>query len=304
MIDGKAVTRRMLQLAIVFGVVAIAMAPARAESLSEFLSKKIEQARRAETDRRFDVALSAYRDAIEQGVGAAEFTRTALKKRAALYEQLNMYDKAEGDLTRAFDVVPFEPKDFIDRGYFYMRRARYREALDDFMQGAQREPRNALYVYGAARALAASRDFESAVKFYGEAIKLAPDNGKIFLGRAEAFVNMTRLHEARADYDRAFSLGLKDRADRLYGFSGRGYVILLMQDYDGAVRNLDQALSIDPDAANALLWRAHANERRGQLPAALRDYERAAAVLRDSVPAREGVTRLRVQLAQPNAVTR
>lgn len=308
MTNGKAVVRRRAAPGHIIIVALLALltanAPGRAETLAEFLSKKIEQARRAESHRMYDVALSAYREAIEQGEGAADVTRSALKKRAALYEQLQMFDKAEEDLTRIVDFTPFEPKDLIDRGYFYMRQARYRDALDDFMKGAQYEPRNALYPFGVARALAASREFESAIKFYDEAVKLAPDNAKLFLGRAEAFVNVRKLREALGDYDRAIALGLRNKADRLFGFSGRGYVALLMQDYDGAVRSLDQAISVDPDAANALLWRAHANERRGQVAAALRDYERAAVVQRDSAPARDGVIRLRAQLAPTVSVTR
>jgi tetratricopeptide (TPR) repeat protein len=305
MCRGKADLRRILQtFSLTIAIMMIAIAPARADSLSDFLKRKIEQARMAESERMYDVALSAYREAIERSVGTSEGTRSVLKKRAALYEQLHLFDKAEEDLTRAFSLEPAEAKDFIDRGYFYMRRARYRDAFNDFMEGARRDAQDPLYIYGAARALAASREYDNAVKFYGEAIKLDSSNGKFFLGRAEALVNLGRLKEALTDYDRAFNLGLKDKVDRLYAFSGRGYVSLLLQDYDGAVRNFDQALGIDPDAPNALLWRAHANERRGQLPAALHDYERAAALLSDSVPARDGVTRLRAQLSQPGAVTR
>src|SRR5262249_3690598 len=108
------------------GIVAAAMtlttaASARAGSLSDILNQRISEAQKLENDKMFETALTTYADALQLSAGTPNGKRMVLRKRAALYEQLNMPEQAEADLTAAFGVEPFDPKAFADRGYFYMR---------------------------------------------------------------------------------------------------------------------------------------------------------------------------------------
>ena len=103
-----------------------------------------------------------------------------------------------------------------------------------------------------------------------EAIKNGPRVGKHYLARAEAYVRLKRWPEALADYDRAEQLGLASRVDNYFVHAGRGYVVLVSHDYPFAIARLDEALAIDHDAVNVLMWRGYAYERRGQFEAALR----------------------------------
>lgn len=276
-------------------VTAATVAPAAraGSSLSEFLSQKIAEAHRAESHRQFELALSLYQQAIEAEHGSGEDLRVLLKKRAAVYEQINMIDKAEADLTAAFKVKPFDPQVYLDRGYFYLRRTRYDEALSDFIAGTQFDPSQAQFFHGAARTLVAAKDFVSAVNFYGEAIRREPRNARYYLGRAEAQVNLNLFRKALTDYDQALALGLTRKGDVLFAYTGRGYANLALADYAAAVRDLDQASAIDPEAPNVLLWRAYAFERQGERDLALRDYEHAALAMPDNLAARAGVQRLR-----------
>ena len=280
-----------IALTVVAGGAAL---PARAgSSLSEYLSKKIEEAHTATSQRQFELALNLYKQAMETAGGSGDNMRVLLNKRAEVYEQINMIDKAEADLTAAFKVEPFDPKVYTDRGYFYLRRTRYAEALGDFIAGTRYDPTRAQFYYGAARVLAASKDYGAAIKFYSEAMLRDPNDAVNYLGRAEAKVNLNMLREAQADYDQALKLGLSRKGDRLFAFAGRGYVSLALANYDDAIGDFDRALAIDSDAANALLWRAYAYERQGLRDQALRDYERAVAVTPENLAARNGVQRLR-----------
>ncbi len=60
----------------------------------------------------------------------------------------------------------------------------------------------------------------------------------------------------------------------------------------------DEALGIDPDAVNVLMWRGYAHERRGQYEAALRDYARAAKFQPDDVSVRESNERMRTAVRE------
>jgi tetratricopeptide (TPR) repeat protein len=273
------------------------VAPLRAASLSDMLNQRIVEAQRAEAEKAFEQALTTYTEALQISENTPAAKRMVLRKRAALYEQLNMSVQAEQDLTAAFGIEPFDPKAFADRGYFYMRQGRYSEALDDFIAGSRAQPKDASFMYGAGRVLVAARDDMNAVKFYDEAIKIAPRDAKLYLARAEAFLRQQKYNDAQVDYDRAFVLGMSDRTDRFYGFVGRGYVNAMKADFGLAVQAFNQALDIFPDSSNVLLWRGYAFERKGERDRALRDYERAAASMPDDPQARSGAARMRSQVA-------
>jgi tetratricopeptide (TPR) repeat protein len=67
----------------------------------------------------------------------------------------------------------------------------------------------------------------------------------------------------------------------------------LLEDFDGAVRDLDYALEEEPNNLNALLYRGYAYERSGASDLALRDYERAFAASPDNLWVRTSLQRVR-----------
>ena len=147
-------------------------------NLSDVLQQKIIEAQKAEAERLFELALGNYGEAMGLSRDTPAGVRLILKKRAALFEQIDMMDRAEADLSSAINTQPFDPKTLADRGYFYIRRNRISDALDDFIKGNRAAPTDPMFPYGAARALVAKGDFGNATKFYSEAIKLSPRNGK------------------------------------------------------------------------------------------------------------------------------
>jgi tetratricopeptide (TPR) repeat protein len=287
------VLRKLLTFIGTAGLVSSVAGPAFAASLSEQLVEKISQARRAEFHRDYDGALAVYQSAMNMDQSTPQAMRTVLKYRADLFETLKLFDNAESDLSQVARIVPKDASAYGDRGFFYMRRGRFRDALDDFVTGSKLDPQNPLYMYSAARSLVAMEDYAGAVAFYTEAIKTGPREAKHYLARAEAYVRLQRWPEALADYDRAEDLGLPSRADKYFLNAGRGYVATVMRNYPLAIRYLGDALAIDPDAVNVLMWRGYAYERTGDYRAALRDYERAAKFEPDNISVRDSNARMR-----------
>ncbi|MGZ3411217.1 MAG: tetratricopeptide repeat protein [Xanthobacteraceae bacterium] len=288
--------RRRIVTALVMSVAAamIANAPtSAAASLSDQLSQKIAEARAAEKNRDFDTALAVYQAAMNMDRGTPAAMRLLLKNRSALFEQIFLFENAEADLTEAFAVSPGDATAYAERGYFYMRRGRYRDALGDFVTGSRLDPQNPLYMYAAARSLVAIDDYAGAVSFYTEAIKAGPGDGKLYLARAEAHIRLQHWSEALADYDRAKDFGVRTAAENYFLFAGRGFVALKFADYQTALVNLDRALAIDPDAINVLMWRGYAHERRGNVVGALRDYEQAARLQPNDTVVRDSARRMR-----------
>jgi Flp pilus assembly protein TadD len=208
----------------------------------------------------------------------AEKLRQLLKERAAIYEMIEDVDHAEADFNALTELKPQNPIVYSDRGYFYMRQNRFPDAARDFMTGSRLAPSQAVFSYGAGRAFARMGDYGEAVVHYGEAIRLAPTDSIPRISRAEALLQLARYAEARNDYDLALTLGPQQQSDRLFAYFGRGYASIFTGDFDGAVRDMDAALAVEPNMVRAIVWRGYARERLGQREAALADYEAALRV--------------------------
>lgn len=286
----------VLRNALVLAAAAVTLmrpVSSHAEALSEMLNARILEAQRAEAERLFEVALTSYAQALQISGDTPQAQRMLLNKRAALYEQIKMYEKAEADLTAAFKVQPFDPKVYADRGYFYLRRGRLKEALDDFVAGSRADPKDPMYLYGGGRVLVAAKDDTNAIKFYNEAMQIAPREVKLIVARAEAYLRLHQYQEAATDYDQAIAFGLKEREQRYFGFTGRGYASLMLSDFGSAARYFSRALEVSPDSSNVLLLRGYAYERQGARDLALRDYERASKGVSDTTQVANGMERLR-----------
>src|SRR5690348_9175411 len=124
-------------------VLLAAPAPVAAQ-LSERLVRTIAQAQNSDLHRRFGrMLIDEGRELeIDPAAGPDEARKTLLR-RAALYEKFRDFVRAEIDLTSAAQIDPPSAELQAARGYFYMRRSRFSEALGDFLVGVEIAPGNA-----------------------------------------------------------------------------------------------------------------------------------------------------------------
>jgi len=258
-------------------IVLVSLVPARAEDdvLSDRLTDQIWEMNKLDLVRKLDSEFERRTRELSQSptIERANKLRELLKSRAATYESLEDFERAEGDYNALVEVKPINPNVFTDRGYFYMRQGRYSEAVRDFTTGSRMAPAQSSFNYGAGRALSRMGDYRTAIDHYNEAIRLAPRDGVPLLSRAEAYVQLGKYPEAVADYDRAIALGIRREGDRFFVYFGRGYADICLGDYEAAIRDMDTALSVRPGMVNAVVWRGYAREKLGQRERALADYE-------------------------------
>jgi tetratricopeptide (TPR) repeat protein len=270
-------------------------------SLSDALSRSISGAKRNDAKRTRDEATRVYEEVLGGDLDAPPAKRRiALKSRAAVYEQVKQYDRADADFGAALALEPSDPSDYLDRGYFRLRLGRYADAIADFTAGSRIEPRNARYRYAVGRVYAAMRNYPGAIEQYDQAIRLSPRDALTFVSRAEASVYLKNYADALADYDRAIRLGLKRPNERLFAYLGHGYAALVTDDFETAVADFDVALEVEPTEVNAWMWRGYANERLGRVDLAIADYEHAGMVDPDNSAARAGLRRLRSKEGAPS----
>jgi tetratricopeptide (TPR) repeat protein len=271
-------------LALLVVVFPQVLGPARAQDvlpgedgLSERLTDQILEMNKLDLARKLDAELDRrtrefYR---EPTVERANKLREMLKSRAATYESLEDFERAEVDYNALVDIKPISPTVYSDRGYFYMRQGRYGEAARDFVTGSRMAPAQSAFSYGVGRALSRLGNYSTAIDHYSEALRLAPRDSAPLLSRAEAYVQVGRYAEALADYNHALALGVRREGDRFFVYFGRGYANICVGDYEAAVRDMNVALSARPGMVNAVVWRGFAREKLGQREQALADYESA-----------------------------
>jgi tetratricopeptide (TPR) repeat protein len=211
---------------------------------------------------------------------------------AAIARQQNTVKAAKYGVSA--DVTPQTAGTFLDRGIMFASRGEFEMAIADFDEAIRINPNMSAAYALRARALYASvsriigigenfsgvvsfttggqttseqrRIYERAVADFTQAIRLDPNNAKIYNERGGVYDNM-------GDFDRAFTdFTQAIRLDPNYAiaYSNRALVYVHMGDLDRAIADYNQAIRLDSNHHAAYDGRAEAYYF-------MRDYDRAIA---------------------------
>ncbi|MDO0916099.1 tetratricopeptide repeat protein [Streptomyces sp. DT2A-34] len=196
-----------------------------------------------------------------------------------------------------------QPRDFTSwstLGLAYVEQARtkgdpsrYPQADRAFQHSLSLEPDNDQALAGRAALAAARHDFEDALNYADQALKVNPYSERALCTRVDALVELGRYPEAAKAADTA-----DDRRPGIPVFTRYAYVHELRGDVRTAERVLEQALSsaVTPgDIAYVATQLGQLAWNQGDYDTALTHYARALAADENYVPALEG--RARAQAA-------
>jgi tetratricopeptide (TPR) repeat protein len=116
--------------------------------------------------------------------------------------------------------------------------------------------------------LAQGGAYEEAIAEFTKAIKISPEDARLYNDRGRVYHRMNRFPEAIEDFSTAIKLAPKDYA----GYSERGAVEVSQNQMDAAVADLNKALELKPDDAQTLRWLASAHKSLKQYDLAVADY--------------------------------
>ncbi|HEY2154471.1 MAG TPA: tetratricopeptide repeat protein [Isosphaeraceae bacterium] len=215
----------------------------------------------------------------ERALRSEPRNREFLRLRGWVRAQQGDYGGALADYALAFEGRPLDATKLADRASVGALAGHREAAAADFEAALRLDPsspwiraRRALYLH------ATSGNHRRAVADCDEALRLSPGHAEASLNRRLSSLALDDFRRAIADFDRALDprqgrgisfLGpLSSRYPELY--RARSEAHRRLGDLDGAVADLDAALGLDPDDAEARV-------RRGRLHAARRDFNRAIA---------------------------
>lgn len=149
------------------------------------------------------------------------------------------------------------------------------KALREISKRNTRTSGEAAQLFSKARREASAGALESALRMYGELVRMAPEFAPAFSNRANLYVALGRFEEAMGDYDRALQLAPLDK-DAWVVYVNRGCTrIARGEDPYAALDDMNRAKELRGEDGVVLSNRAAVYETLGKYDAAIRDYQAA-----------------------------
>ena len=120
-----------------------------------------------------------------------------------------------------------------------------------------------------ARNMVSQGRTDEAIGLYSDVLKIDPDHPMALADRGTAYAMSNKFDLARADLEKAFSLGYKEAS----AYSTAGTVCMQTKDYAKSLDYFSQAIKLDPKYAFAYYNRSKALHEVGDNKAAVADLE-------------------------------
>jgi tetratricopeptide (TPR) repeat protein len=212
------------------------------------------------------------------------------------------YDKAIEEFTIAIKLPPREESSFLrpdyfrDRGQAYLARGEYDKAIADYTEALKLKPEHSVYNFIRAEAYEKKGEYDKALQDLSVFFS-GPDRDYLpaIHMRAAIYCKTGKQSLAAADEKRAAEIGVpvktpckidaastaasttatEKTAEQHYG---EGINFFKQKNFDSAIASFDKCTSLQANAFPCFLFRANANTIKGNLDAALSDYNRAIQI--------------------------
>jgi tetratricopeptide (TPR) repeat protein len=196
---------------------------------------------------RWHDAIRDYEAAVRQD---PTFTH-AIRCRAMAWRAIGNKEKALADLNEAIRLDPTHARTVGTRGVLLTEMGEFEKALTDMNEAIRLDPKDDRSYQSRATLLVIRGDIRGAIKDANEAVRLAP-TAAVHALRAGVWVGAGDVTKAVEDWDRAIQLSPKDATL----FVGRATCWSLSKQWDMALKDLNEAIRLDPGNVTARSNRA------------------------------------------------
>ena len=195
--------------------------------------------------------------------------------RASLKTKLKDFAGAIADYDKAIALQPADIEIFYgNRGFFKHQLGDLAGAIADYDQVIARKPDAALYYNNRGYAKITKGDLAGAIADYSKAVALEPDTIKFRDNLANAKRDNGDIAGAIAEYDKI--VGLEPKEPRFY--YARANSRRLINDFAGAIDDYTKFNELLPDNWLGCFCRAIVHQAKGELEAAVTDYDLTLSV--------------------------
>ena len=201
----------------------------------------------------------------------------------ATYAKLSgHYEIAVAEESKNFDMGGARvASDLFTRAEALFDLARYQEALKDFLEVKEKDPKALRLYYFLAETYRNLKDFTNAASTLDAAIAQEPKNEELYMSQGNLFENQDKNEEALAAYAKAIEASPKWAQPHAL----RGTVFNKLKKYPEAAEEYGKAIEIDPKYAFAYYLRAVAFKQSGQTEKELADLGKAIELKPDDADA-------------------
>jgi len=118
------------------------------------------------------------------------------------------------------------------------------------------------------------KDPKNALQFYDNALRVNAKSDEALYAKGRIYQNQFKFKDAYAAYSQAV---LENPGHKFASF-GKAYIDIKFENYDNALKTLDNIINMAPDYSNALTLRGYAFEQLNEPKNALADYQKALEI--------------------------
>ncbi len=207
----------------------------------------------------WDAAIAEYGEVIRVNPHSTE----AFFNRAVNYSRKQDWTNTILDLTETVRLNPRHLRAWHWRGVAYRSEGRYAEALADFNKALELKPQYPRAWYDRGITYHRMEDWPSAMADFSKAIEFQ------FNAFTERALVRTRLSDSVGAADDLAEAVRRDPSGRNHYYTG--FVLHQMEDWEGAIANLDVALQKEPQMVEYLALRAFCHHAHGDYAKAIAD---------------------------------
>jgi hypothetical protein len=198
----------------------------------------------------FKDAIASYDKAIDLNPGYFE----AYSNRGNALQSLKQYQGAMASYEKAIRLNPHFAEAYSNQGNVLQELKQFETAVASYDQAIRLNPNYFEAYSNRGNALRKAKFYDFAIASHEQAIKLNPQYAEAYCNRGNVYLAQRSLDQAIVDFNKAINL----KPQFFEAYSNRGRAYLEFSQYDKAIADLDKALSINPRYIPALMHRGNA----------------------------------------------
>ncbi|MGE3627771.1 MAG: tetratricopeptide repeat protein, partial [Hyphomicrobiales bacterium] len=220
---------------------------------------------------RYKEAVTAYNAALKADPKLA----LAYAHRGYSLFELGEYEKAAADFEKQIALDATLTSGYIGRALYWKYKDDTQRALEEINHALKLDTRDTDALNARAILLELLGEHDRAIADIEAAIRIAPEEARLYLVRGNLWRETGNLEQALADQNKAITLNKDPNFPDMN--SQRGDTHRYLGNYDEALADYDEALRIRPTLVHAIVGRGLVFEKKGDLAAARKEFERAIA---------------------------
>ncbi|GAB4145142.1 MAG: tetratricopeptide repeat protein [Cyanobacteria bacterium J069] len=194
-------------------------------------------------ENRYDETLGLFNQLLDYPSLELQWRPVAYSWREETYRLMERYEEALKDFTQAIELNPKWAWAIASRGQTYQAMERYEEALVDFTQAIELNPKYVWAIASRGQTYRAMERYEEALTDFNQAVELDPKADWAIACRGQTYREMERYQEALADFTQAIELDPKYE----WAISRRAEIYGLLKSYGQACEDYSRAIELDPE---------------------------------------------------------